>query len=44
MSDNCQEALDKLYAYLDRELDSDSVAAIRDHGAFYPQKVTIDAG
>ncbi|MFP5331468.1 MAG: zf-HC2 domain-containing protein [Acidimicrobiia bacterium] len=31
MSDHCQEALDKLYAYLDQELDPDSVAVIRDH-------------
>lgn len=31
MSGNCQEALDKLYAYLDRELDPDSVDLIRDH-------------
>lgn len=31
MSDHCQEALDKLYAYLDQELDPDWVAVIRDH-------------
>lgn len=31
MSDHCREALDKLYAYLDRELDSESVDEIRVH-------------
>ncbi|MDX1447599.1 MAG: zf-HC2 domain-containing protein [Acidimicrobiia bacterium] len=31
MSDHCQEALDKLYAYLDRELDPESVAVIKEH-------------
>ena len=31
MSDHCQEALDKLYAYLDKELDPDSVDLIREH-------------
>jgi mycothiol system anti-sigma-R factor len=31
MSDHCREALDKLYAYLDRELDDVSVDVIRVH-------------
>lgn len=31
MSDHCREALDKLYAYLDEELDSESVDVIRVH-------------
>ena len=31
MSDHCREALDKLYAYLDRELDAVSVDVIRHH-------------
>ena len=31
MSDHCNEALDKLYAYLDRELDVVSVDVIRMH-------------
>lgn len=31
MSDHCQEALDKLYAYLDKELDPHSVQLIREH-------------
>ena len=31
MSDHCREALDKLYAYLDKELDSESVDVIRVH-------------
>ncbi|MEX1006147.1 MAG: zf-HC2 domain-containing protein [Acidimicrobiia bacterium] len=31
MSDHCREALDKLYAYLDRELDDVSVDVIRLH-------------
>ena len=31
MSDHCREALDKLYAYLDRELDAASVDVIRLH-------------
>jgi mycothiol system anti-sigma-R factor len=31
MSDHCKEALDKLYAYLDHELDSESVDVIRMH-------------
>ncbi len=31
MSDPCREALEKLYAYLDRELDSVSVDVIRGH-------------
>jgi mycothiol system anti-sigma-R factor len=31
MSEHCQEALNKLYAYLDRELDVESVDVIRSH-------------
>ncbi|MEX2655643.1 MAG: zf-HC2 domain-containing protein [Acidimicrobiia bacterium] len=31
MSEHCKEALEKLYAYLDRELDADSLTAIRTH-------------
>lgn len=31
MSEHCQEALDKLYAYLDRELDPETVEEIRSH-------------
>jgi mycothiol system anti-sigma-R factor len=31
MSEHCGEALEKLYAYLDRELDQDSVTVIRTH-------------
>ena len=31
MSEHCQEALAVLYAYLDHELDADSVSVIREH-------------
>jgi mycothiol system anti-sigma-R factor len=31
MSEHCGEALEKLYAYLDQELDSASVVVIRSH-------------
>jgi mycothiol system anti-sigma-R factor len=31
MSEHCQDALDRLYAYLDRELDVEAVTAIRVH-------------
>jgi mycothiol system anti-sigma-R factor len=31
MSDHCRDALDRLYAYLDRELDTDTVIEIRAH-------------
>lgn len=36
-----EAAADVMWAY---PRPYDEVAAIRDHGAFYPQKVTIDAG
>lgn len=31
MSEHCKDALEKLYAYLDHELDSESVSVIKEH-------------
>jgi mycothiol system anti-sigma-R factor len=31
MSEHCQDALDRLYAYLDRELDAEKATEIREH-------------